>query len=259
MIDTHAHLDFECYDDKLAQILTNTKSVGVEKVVIPGVRPKDFDKIINLIERHDFLYGAVGVHPSEIETYNDEVHNQILEIAKHPNIVAIGEIGLDYYWDKSAIDRQKEVFKAQIGIAKIVNKPILVHDREAHEDTFNILKETNAKDVGVVMHCFSGSPEFAAQCVKEGFYIALGGVVTFKNAKKPKEVAEKISLNKILLETDSPYLTPTPYRGQENEPAYVKYVAEEIARLKNISFEEVDVQTTKNAYDLFKFVEQTNG
>lgn len=259
MIDTHAHLDFECYGDKLAQIFANFQDVGVEKVVIPGVRHKDYNKIIELIEKHDFLYGAVGVHPSEAETYNEEVHSQTLELAKHPKIVAIGEIGLDYYWDKSMVEKQKEIFKAQIEIAKIVNKPVLIHDRDAHEDTFNILKATNAKSVGVVMHCFSGSPEFALQCVKEGYYIALGGVVTFKNAKKPKEVAEKIPLEKILLETDSPYLTPTPYRGQENEPAYVKYVAEEIASLKNISFDEVDIQTTKNAYDLFKFIEQTNG
>lgn len=258
MIDTHAHLDFECYGDKLAQILANAQLAGVEKIIIPGVRPKDYHKIIDLIEKHDFLYGAVGVHPSEAETYNDEVHRQTLELAKHPKIVAIGEIGLDYYWDKSMVEKQKEIFKAQIEIAKIVNKPVLIHDRDAHEDTFNILKEMNATDVGVVMHCFSGSPEFALQCIKEGFYIALGGVVTFKNAKKPKEVAEKIPLEKILLETDSPYLTPTPYRGQENEPAYVKYVAEEIANLKNISFEDVDIQTTKNAYDLFNFVEQSN-
>lgn len=256
MIDTHAHLDFDCYKDTLQSKLDILKTSGIEKVVIPGVRPKDYYKIIDLIEKHDFLYGAVGVHPSEIESYDDNVNKQISELVKHPKILAIGEIGLDYYWDKSAIERQKEVFKAQIEIAKAANKPILVHDRDAHEDTFNILKELDAKSVGVVMHCFSGSSEFALRCVKEGYYIALGGVVTFKNAKKPKEVAEKIPLEHLLLETDSPFLTPTPFRGEENEPAYVKYVAEEIANLKGISFEEVDIQTTKNAYALFKFDEK---
>ena len=253
MIDTHAHIDFECYENKIDEILNNAKNNGIEKIIIPGVRPKEYKKIINLIEKYDFLYGAVGVHPSETGEYNEEVRSQILELAKHPKIVAVGEIGLDYYWDKTTIDAQKKMFIEQINIAKEVGKPILVHDRDAHEDTLTILKETQAGDVGVVMHCFSGSVEFAQQCVKEGYYIALGGVVTFKNAKKPKEVAQKIPLEKLLLETDSPYLTPTPYRGQENEPAYVKYVAQEIADLKGISVQEVDMQTTKNADELFKF------
>ncbi len=253
MIDTHAHVDFECYDSRLEEVLSNAKKEGIEKIIIPGVRAKDYQKIVELIEKHDFLYGAVGVHPSEATEYSEQVHQQIRELAKHPKMVAIGEIGLDYYWDKTNIDKQKEIFKAQIDIAKEVNKPILVHDRDAHEDTFNILKEKNASDVGVVMHCFSGSVEFAQQCVKEGYYIALGGVVTFKNAKKPKEVASKIPLENLLLETDSPYLTPTPYRGEENEPSYVRFVAQEIADLKGISLQEVDSQTTKNAYKLFNF------
>ena len=253
MIDTHTHLDFECYDDKIDEICKNAINTGVEKMIIPGVRIKYFNKIINLIDKYDFLYGAVGVHPSEVTDLEDNYLDLMLEIAKHPKIVAIGEIGLDYYWDKENIEKQKEVFNSQIELAKKVNKPLLIHDRDAHEDTFKILKAHNASEVGVVMHCFSGSKEFALQCIKEGYYIALGGVVTFKNAKKPKEVAEKVPLENLLLETDAPYLTPVPYRGEENQPAYVKYVAEEIAKIKNISFEEVDKQTTKNAYELFKF------
>lgn len=252
MIDTHTHLDFECYDAKFDEICKNALDFGVEKMIIPGVQPSGFSKIINLIEKYDFLYGALGLHPSDVKEVQKGFEKEILELGKHPKIVAIGEIGLDYYWDKDNKEEQKEIFKVQIDIAKELNKPLIIHDRDAHEDTFKILKEKNTKEIGVVMHCFSGSTEFALECVKEGYYIALGGVVTFKNAKKPKEVAEKVPLNKLLLETDSPYLTPTPYRGQENQPAYVKYVAEEIAKIKNISFEEVDLQTTKNAYELFK-------
>ncbi len=259
MIDTHAHIDFESYDNRLKDVLSNAEKQGVEKIIIPGVTPKDYHRIVTLIEQYDFLFGAIGVHPSDVEEYNEEVQDQILELAKHPKIVAIGEVGLDYYWDKSKVDRQKEIFRAQIDIAKQVIKPVIVHDRDAHEDTLKILKETSASEVGVVMHCFSGSVEFAQQCVREGFYIALGGVVTFKNAKKPKEVGAKIPLEHLLLETDSPFLTPVPHRGEENEPAYVKYVAQEIAKLKNISVEEVVNQTTKNAYDLFKFGGLKNG
>lgn len=253
MIDTHTHLDFECYDNKFDEICKNALDVGVEKMIIPGVQSSGFSKIINLIEKYEFLYGALGIHPSDIKELKSDFESEILELAKHPKIVAIGEIGLDFHWDKDNQEEQKEILKVQIDIAKELNKPLLIHDRDAHEDTFKMLKEKNASEIGVVMHCFSGSSEFAMQCVKEGYYIALGGVVTFKNAKKPKEVVEKVPLNRLLLETDAPYLTPTPYRGQENQPAYVKYVAEEIARIKNISFEEVDAQTTKNAYELFKF------
>ena len=158
--------------------------------------------------------------------------------------------GLDYYWDKSYIDVQKEVFIKQIELANELGLPINVHDREAHKDTFDIIKAHN-KGSKVIMHCFSGSPEFAKECVREGWYIALGGVVTFKNAKKMKEVAIEVPLEKLLLETDAPYLTPVPYRGKENQPAYVKFVAEEIAKLRGISFDEVAKATTKNAKNIF--------
>ncbi len=258
MIDTHSHIDFDCFEAKLDEILKSAQESGIEKIIIPGVREQEFSRIIDLIEKYDCLYGALGVHPSEAKSCTKEVLDAIEKLASHPKIVAIGEIGLDYYWDKSEIDKQKEVFISQIEIAKRTNKPIIIHDREAHEDTFNILKELNAREVGVVMHCFSGSVEYAKQCIKEGYYIALGGVVTFKNAKKPKEVAHEIPLEFLLLETDAPYLTPVPHRGEENQPAYVRFVAEEIARIKNINIQEVDKQTTLNACNLFKFCESSN-
>lgn len=184
LIDTHTHIDMENFKDRFDEVLKTADEYGVKKVVIPGVEPAGFSRIVELCEKYDNVYGAVGVHPEEVGAFDEGAQNLMREYLKHPKIIAVGEVGLDYYWDKSQIERQKEIFERQILIAKDAKKPVLVHDREAHLDTFEILKKTNAKETGVVMHCFSGSPEFALECVKEGFYIALGGVVTFKNAKK---------------------------------------------------------------------------
>lgn len=252
LIDTHTHIDMENFADRFDEVMQTAKDYGVEKVVIPGVEPSGFDRIIKLCEEYPDVYGAVGVHPEELNAYNEEAENRIKELLKHKKIIAVGEIGLDYYWDKSQVKKQKEIFERQILIAKQAQKPVLVHDREAHLDSFEILKKTNAAETGVVMHCFSGSPEFAQQCINEGFYIALGGVVTFKNAKKVKEVAKTVPLDKLLLETDAPYMTPVPFRGKENQPAYVKFVAEEIAQLRGVSFEEIAEATTTNAKKLLK-------
>lgn len=258
MIDTHAHLNIECYKDRIDEILAEIKSAGVEKVIIPGVVPNEFDSIIELVEKYDNLYGAVGVQPEEISNLPENWADIVENYCDHPKIVAVGEIGLDYYWVKEQEnhDLQKEIFIKQIEIAKRKNLPVLIHDREAHGDTFDILKRFSDGQIPVVMHCFSGSPEFAQRCLKEGWYLALGGVVTFKNAKKTKEVAKIVPLDKLLLETDSPYLTPVPYRGKENSPAYVKFVAEEIAQIRGISFEEVDLATTQNAKKIFNFGEK---
>ena len=255
MIDTHAHLNIENYEGRIDAILAELKAVGVEKVVIPGVVPKEFDGIINLIEKYDNLYGALGVQPEEISDLPENWAEIVEKYCDHPKILAVGEIGLDYYWikDKENHDLQKEIFIKQIEIAKRKNLPVLIHDREAHGDTFDILKEHTEGKIPVVMHCFSGSPEFAQRCLNEGWYLALGGVVTFKNAKKTKEVAKIVPLDKLLLETDSPYLTPVPHRGEENSPAYVKFVAEEIAKIREISFKEVDDATTANAKKIFNF------
>ena len=252
LIDTHTHIDMENFADRFDEVMQTAKDYGVEKVVIPGVEPSGFDRIIKLCEEYPDVYGAVGVHPEELNSYNEEAENKIKELLKHKKIIAVGEIGLDYYWDKSQIEKQKEIFERQILIAKQAQKPILVHDREAHLDSFEILKKSNAAEIGVVMHCFSGSTEFAQQCINEGFYIAIGGVVTFKNAKKVKEVAKTVPLDKLLLETDAPYMTPVPFRGKENQPAYVKFVAEEIAQLRGVSFEEIAEATTANAKKLLK-------
>ncbi len=259
LIDTHAHIDMQNYSEQFEEILNNAKNNSVEKIIIPGVEPLGFNRIIEIIEKYDNIYGALGVHPSEAKTFNDDVSDRMLLLGTNKKIVAVGEIGLDYYWDKSFVELQKEIFIRQIEIAKELRKPVIIHDRDAHSDTFEILKLTKAKDTGVVMHCFSGSAEFAMQCVQEGFYIALGGVVTFKNAKKMKEVAKIVPIEKLLLETDSPYLTPEPFRGKENQPAYVKYAAEEIARLREIDLDELAQRTSENATRVFKLNRIDNG
>lgn len=249
MIDTHTHIN--CIEEiSVEDIIKNALDNGVEKLIVPAAYPTDIEVVKELAQKYENVYGLLGVHPSEVKDWNDDLIDKIKEYSKSSKIVGIGEIGLDYYWDKSFNDLQKEVFIKQIKLANELNFPISVHDREAHKDTFDILTEYN-KNSAVVMHCFSGSVEFMKECVKQGWYIAIGGVVTFKKTIKMKEVAKEVPLDKLLLETDAPYLTPVPYRGKTNQPAYVKYVAEEIASIRGISFEEVDEITTQNAKKVF--------
>ena len=249
MIDTHSHINM-IEGLTLEEIIKEAKDNGVEKIILPAASLSDIDTVYEIADKYEDVYGLLGIHPSEVKDWTDKLIDKIKEYSKNKKIVGIGEIGLDYYWDKSFNYQQKEVFIKQIELANELNFPISIHDREAHKDTFDILKEHN-KNSKVIMHCFSGSVEFMKECIKEGFYIAIGGVVTFKNAVKVKEVAKEVPPDKLLLETDAPYLTPVPYRGQENHPAYVKYVAEEIAKLREISFEEIDKITTENAKRIF--------
>ncbi len=243
LIDTHAHLDMGVNDD-------NDYLDGVGKVIIPSVEEQTMDKVIGLAQVPN-IYAMVGIFPSEAKTYTQEIEDRMIERAKNEKVVAVGEIGLDYYWDKSFNDIQQDVFAKQIKMANKLNLPIVVHDREAHKDTFDIIKEVN-KGSRVLFHCFSGSVEFMKECTREGWSIALGGVVTFKNAVKMKDVAREVPLDKLVLETDAPYLTPVPFRGKPNKPAYVKYVAEEIAKIRNMPVEEIIDITTTNAEEFFK-------
>ena len=242
LIDTHAHLDMLDTPEYFG--------MGVKKVIIPSVEEKTFNKILEIAE-NDNIYAMLGIFPPEAKTYNSEIENKIITLAQNPKVKAIGEIGLDYYWDKSFNDIQKEVFIKQIKLANRLNLPIVVHDREAHKDAFDILKEYN-KSSNVLFHCFSGSVEFMRECVKQGWNIAIGGVVTFKNAVKLKDVAKEVPLDRLVLETDAPYLTPVPYRGKPNKPAYVRFVAEEIAKIRNMPLEELIDITTTNAERLFE-------
>ena len=224
---------------------------GVKKAVIPSVEVSSMEKVIAAAEADENIYAMIGIYPSEAKTYTQEVEDRMIELAKNHKVKAVGEIGLDYYWDKSFVDLQKEVYVKQILLANKLNLPIVIHDREAHKDAYDLLLEYNQSSKAL-FHCFSGSVEFMRECVKKGWYIALGGVVTFKNAVKMKDVAREIPLDKLVLETDSPYLTPVPFRGKPNTPAYVRYVAEEIASLRQMPLNELIDITTNNAERFFE-------
>lgn len=251
LIDTHAHIDMGINEETtLNDIISEMNEFGVKKAIIPAVEIATQDKVVEIANSDDNIFGMVGLFPSEAKTFTTEFEEKMEKIAKsNKKIVAVGEIGLDYYWDKSFVDLQKEVFIKQIKLAQKLDLPIVVHDREAHKDCFDILKEQKVENV--LFHCFSGSVEFMKECVREGWYIALGGVVTFKNAVKMKDVAREVPLEKLVLETDSPYLTPVPYRGKPNKPAYVRYVAEEIAKIRSLPLEELIDVTTTNAERFF--------
>lgn len=253
IINTHSHVNMlrETNIDEAIQNAIDNKIV----TIVPSSSAQDIFDTDKFIKKYNDVYGYVGVFPEEVKDFSDKTLSDMEEIIKsNPKIIGIGEIGLDYYWGKSFKELQKEVFIKQIEFANQMNLPLNIHSREAHLDTLEILKKYN-KNSTAIMHCFSGSLEFARECIKEGIYIALGGVVTFKNAKKTKEVAKNIPLEYLLLETDDPYLAPVPFRGKENQPMYVKYVAEEIANLRGITPEEVAKTSTENAKKIFKNVE----
>ena len=248
LIDTHAHIDM--LEEPIEETFGKMQEFNVKKALIPSVEIGTIDKILDIANKYENIYAMLGIFPSEAKTYTPDIEQKFIDLAQNPKIKAIGEIGLDYYWDKSFADIQKEVFIKQIKLADKLGLPVVVHDRDAHKDVFDILASLNPKN-GVLFHCFSGSVEFMKEYVKKGWYIALGGVVTFKNAVKMKDVAKEVPLEKLVLETDAPYLTPVPYRGKHNTPAYVKYVAEEIARLREMPLDELVDVTTSNAERFF--------
>ncbi|KTT82096.1 TatD family hydrolase [Mammaliicoccus sciuri] len=252
LIDTHVHLNADQYDEDLQEVIDRALEEGIDRMFVVGFDTNTIERTMKLIDQYDFIYGIIGWHPVDAIDCTEERLQWIEELSRHPKIIGIGEMGLDYHWDKSPKDIQKEVFRKQIALAKRVQLPIIIHNREATQDCVDILKEENASEVGGIMHSFSGSNEIADEILKMNFYISLGGPVTFKNAKQPKEVAQHVPLDRLLVETDAPYLSPHPYRGKRNEPARVKLVAEQIAELRGISYEEVCKATTENAERLFK-------
>jgi TatD DNase family protein len=251
LFDSHAHLNAIQYEEDIVEVIQRAKDEKVTHIVVVGFDKETISKAMELTDQYDMIYAAVGWHPVDAIDMTEEDLKWIKQLAAHPKVVAIGEMGLDYYWDKSPKDIQKEVFRKQIQLAKEVKLPIIIHNRDATEDVVRILQEENASEVGGIMHCFTGSLEVAKQCMDMNFYISFGGPVTFKNAKKPKEVVKEIPMDRLLIETDCPYLTPHPFRGKRNEPSYVKYVAEQIAELRGVTLEEVATKTSDNARKLF--------
>lgn len=251
LIDTHVHLNAEQYDEDLDEVIERARENGIKKMVVVGFDRPTIERTMTLIEQYDDIYGVIGWHPVDAVDCTDEDLQWIEQLAEHEKIVGIGETGLDYHWDKSPKDVQKEVFKKQIALAKRVNLPIIIHNRESTDDCVEILKEEKAEEVGGIMHAFSGDEKVADTVLAMNFYISLGGPVTFKNAQLPKDIAVHVPLNRLLVETDAPFLTPHPYRGKRNEPAYVKLVAEQIASLRGMSYEEFAKESTENAERLF--------
>jgi len=254
IIDTHIHLDHKLYNDDLEEVLQRAESENVKRFIIPGADPSDIDRAVAISEKYEHVYFAVGVHPYDLESFDD------LDLEKyivHPKCVAVGECGLDYYRLEGSMqekiqekERQKEVFAAQIDIARKFSKPLIVHIRDASMDAKALLLEHKAKEVGGVLHCYNANEQLLS-LAEQNFYFGIGGVITFKNAKKLAEVLIKIPQERLLVETDGPYLTPHPYRGKRNEPMYTTFVVEKIAQLLDLSTEKITEITTKNAMILF--------
>lgn len=253
LTDTHTHLNVKQFDEDREEVIQRALANGVSRIVNIGFNRETIPSSIELAEKYDFIYSTVGWHPQDAIDMKSCDLDWIEELCAHPKVVAIGEIGLDYYWDTSPKEVQHRVFREQIRLARKLGMPISIHNRDAHQDVVQLLKEEKAYDVGGVMHCFSGSWETAKLCLDMNFYISFGGPVTFKNAKQPKEVLAQVPMDRLLIETDAPYLTPHPYRGKRNETGYVRLVAEEAAQIKGVSLEEIARFTSDNASRLFRF------
>lgn len=252
IFESHAHYDDESFNDDREKIINRLKEKNITKVINIGADIESSVKSISLAEKYDFIYASIGVHPHDVENMSKDDINELKSLASNKKVVAIGEIGLDYYYENSPKEAQKLWFREQINLAKQVQLPIIVHTREASKDTFDIIQDTKAYELGGVIHCFSGSKEMALKYVDFGYYIGVGGVVTYKNAKKLIEVVQAIPLKNILIETDSPYLSPVPNRGKRNDSTNLKYIIEAIAKIKDISEDEVITTTYNNGLNLFR-------
>lgn len=252
IFDTHAHYDDEKFSDDLNTVLAELPSAGICRIVNCATDIASCKKCAHMADSYDYIYFAAGIHPHEAEEVSENYIEELKSFCQHKKCVAIGEIGLDYHYDFSPRDKQRDVFEKQLILAKELDLPVIVHDREAHEDTWNLLKKYRPKGI---VHCFSGSVEMARDIVSIGMLIGLGGAVTFKNAKKPVEVAKYVPFESLVLETDCPYMSPVPFRGKRNDSTLIPYTAEFIAELKNMSTQELIDITTKNAMNVFSINE----
>lgn len=250
LIDSHCHLDFDGLSNRLPEVLAAMNANDVGGCMTIGVTLEEAPQVLAIAEAHDQVFASVGVHPEYADHQEPDV-DTLCALAQHPKVLAIGETGLDYHWHKDRPEWQRERFRVHIRAAKAMKKPLVIHTREAAEDTLAILKEEGASEVGGILHCFTESLAVAEAAIALGFYISISGIVSFKKAEQVHEVARLIPLDRLLVETDSPYLAPVPYRGKPNEPAYVKHVAEAIADLRQISYAEVAEASSRNFLRLF--------
>lgn len=250
-IDSHCHLDFPDLAKDLDQLLVNMQENQVTHALCVSVNLRDFPRVLALAEAHHNLFASVGVHPDYEHEIEPSAH-ELAKLAHHPKVIAIGETGLDYFRLQGDMEWQRERFRQHIRAALEVNKPLIIHTRSAAADTLRIMREEGASQVGGVMHCFTETRDVAEQAMAMNFYISFSGIVTFKNAIALKEVAKSIQLDRMLIETDSPYLAPVPFRGKQNQPAFVRHVAEEIARLRAAELNDIAIATTNNFFNLFK-------
>lgn len=252
IFETHAHYDDKQFDSDRDDLIQRFPDNGIDRVVNVGASLDSVFTSIGLAEKYDYIYAAAGVHPSESAELSEEGMTWLRAQTSHPKVVAVGEIGLDYYWDEPARPIQKHWFERQIELAREVKKPVIIHSRDAAKDTLDMMKALHCEDIGGVIHCFSYSVEMAREFLNMGFYLGVGGVVTFKNAKTLKEVTTYAPMERIVLETDSPYLAPVPFRGKRNSALYLPYIAEAVAQLKQVSKKEVIEATSQNAYKLYR-------
>ena len=255
IFETHAHYDDERFAEDRRELLTQLPSLGIRKVINVASTIPSIEECIELAQSYNHVYAAVGVHPSELEGMSEDVIEKMRKLAAWEKTVAIGEIGLDYYWDASDHETQKKWFLRQLELAKELDKPVIIHSREAAQDTLDMIRQAGGPDFNMVIHCFSYSTEIAREYLNMGYYLGIGGVVTYKNGRKLKEVVSYMPLDRILLETDAPYLSPVPFRGKRNSSEKIHYVAEEIARLKNVSQEEVLEAAWNNACRFYRLNE----
>lgn len=254
LIDSHCHLNFVAFDQDRLDILHRAQEAGIMALINPGTTLEDSRRIVALAGEFPQVYGAVGVHPNDATTFNEETLEELRDLAQRPDIVAIGEIGLDYYWDEAPRPVQRRVFEQQLALAKEIDKPVIIHQRESAADTMAILRQWGANQAhpGLVLHSFSGDQAMADEALDLGFYIGISGPVTFKNARGLPDIVARIPKERLLVETDAPFLTPHPFRGKRNEPARVKLVAEKVAALHQLSLDEMSRQLTKNTKKLFR-------
>lgn len=251
LVDTHVHLDFPDYADNFSEVLQRAEENRVKGMISIGISPGSSQKVVEIAEKYDNIWATVGVHPHDVKSLSDHYLQELSRIAQSPQVIAVGETGLDYFKMRSPQDEQRKVFRQQIQLAKELNLPLVVHSRDAEEDTQKILEEEKAHQVGGVLHCFSGGLDFARSALEKGYYLSFAGPVTYPKSHRLKEVVKEVPLNRILLETDAPFLTPQQFRGKRNEPAYVAYIYREVASIKGIMEEELEESCMINARRLF--------